>query len=51
MGKITGSEEPNRAVIIGNHRDAWSYGAMDPSSGSAVLVKSSFFLAPLKKKV
>lgn len=42
VGKITGSEEPNRAVIIGNHRDAWSHGAMDPSSGSAVLVKLHF---------
>ncbi|GAA5797102.1 hypothetical protein HPULCUR_002481 [Helicostylum pulchrum] len=39
VGKITGSEEPNRAVIIGNHRDAWSHGAMDPSSGSAVLME------------
>lgn len=38
VGKITGNEEPNRAIIIGNHRDAWSHGAIDPSSGSAVLV-------------
>ena len=29
----TSSEE----VILGNHRDAWVYGAGDPSSGSAVL--------------
>ena len=39
IGRIEGSEEPNRAIIIGNHRDAWGYGAADPSSGSAVMVK------------
>lgn len=43
IGKIAGSIEPDRAIIIGNHRDAWYHGAMDPSSGSAVLV--SLFLA------
>jgi N-acetylated-alpha-linked acidic dipeptidase len=39
IGKIKGTSEPNRTVIIGNHRDAWGYGAVDPSSGSAVMVK------------
>ena len=39
IGRIEGSEEPNRAIIIGNHRDAWGYGAADSSSGSAVMVK------------
>ncbi|XP_064642065.1 N-acetylated-alpha-linked acidic dipeptidase 2-like isoform X2 [Lineus longissimus] len=37
IGYIRGSEEPDRYVIIGNHRDAWSYGAQDPGSGTAVL--------------
>ena len=26
-------------VILGNHRDAWVYGAADPSSGTATLVE------------
>ncbi|KAI9494175.1 hypothetical protein BDB00DRAFT_762385 [Zychaea mexicana] len=39
VGRIQGSEEPNRAIIIGNHRDAWGYGAADPSSGSAVMLE------------
>jgi N-acetylated-alpha-linked acidic dipeptidase len=26
-------------VILGNHRDAWAYGGVDPSSGSAALVE------------
>ncbi|PKA66060.1 putative glutamate carboxypeptidase 2 [Apostasia shenzhenica] len=35
---IEGSEEPDRYVILGNHRDAWTYGAVDPNSGTAVLL-------------
>mmetsp|Transcript_21080 Transcript_21080/g.31379 ORF Transcript_21080/g.31379 Transcript_21080/m.31379 type:complete len:402 (+) Transcript_21080:205-1410(+) len=38
VGKIVGSVEPDRYVIIGNHRDAWGFGAMDPHSGSISLV-------------
>ena len=28
----------DRIVLIGNHRDAWVYGAGDPSSGTACLI-------------
>ncbi|BAT86382.1 hypothetical protein VIGAN_04402300 [Vigna angularis var. angularis] len=35
---IKGSEEPDRCVLLGNHRDAWTYGAVDPSSGTAALL-------------
>jgi len=34
-GRIRGSETPDQMVVLGNHRDAWVYGAVDPSSGSA----------------
>jgi N-acetylated-alpha-linked acidic dipeptidase len=34
MGKIAGSVEPDRIVILGNHRDAWTFGAGDPVSGT-----------------
>ena len=34
-GRITGTEEPGKYVVLGNHRDAWVYGAVDPSSGTA----------------
>ncbi|ORZ25379.1 hypothetical protein BCR42DRAFT_340415 [Absidia repens] len=40
IGRINGTEEPDHAVIIGNHRDAWVYGAVDPSSGSAALLET-----------
>ncbi|KAF2289572.1 hypothetical protein GH714_037219 [Hevea brasiliensis] len=35
---IRGLEEPDRYVILGNHRDAWTYGAVDPNSGTAALL-------------
>ena len=35
IATIKGSAEPDRWVMIGNHRDAWVYGAVDPSSGTA----------------
>lgn len=35
---IRGLEEPDRYVLLGNHRDAWTYGAVDPNSGTAALL-------------
>lgn len=39
MGKINGLEQPEKSVIVGNHRDAWCFGATDPGSGTAVLLE------------
>jgi N-acetylated-alpha-linked acidic dipeptidase len=47
-GKIRGREEPEREVIVGNHRDAWIYGGVDPSSGSAALMELARALGQLK---
>ncbi|XP_021351946.1 glutamate carboxypeptidase 2-like [Mizuhopecten yessoensis] len=41
FGIIRGAIEPDRYVLIGNHRDAWVFGAMDPSSGTAVMKEVS----------
>jgi N-acetylated-alpha-linked acidic dipeptidase len=38
-GKIRGTTEPDRWVIVGNHRDAWVFGGVDPSSGSASMME------------
>jgi len=38
-GSIKGEEEPDRLVIIGNHRDAWVYGAGDPHSGTSTMLE------------
>nr|XP_009422239.2 N-acetylated-alpha-linked acidic dipeptidase 2 isoform X3 [Pan troglodytes] len=37
VGTIRGSVEPDRYVILGGHRDSWVFGAIDPTSGVAVL--------------
>ena len=39
LGKISGIEQSEKSIIIGNHYDAWSFGAVDPGSGTAVLVE------------
>jgi N-acetylated-alpha-linked acidic dipeptidase len=36
---IKGSEDPGEAVLVGNHRDAWVFGGLDPSSGTACLME------------
>lgn len=39
IASIKGSVEPDRWVVVGNHRDAWVYGAVDPSSGTAATLE------------
>ncbi len=40
IGRIEGSQDPGSWVIVGNHRDAWVYGAVDPSSGTAAMLEA-----------
>jgi N-acetylated-alpha-linked acidic dipeptidase len=40
IGKIKGTEYPDEWVVAGNHRDAWVYGAVDPSSGTAAMLEA-----------
>jgi N-acetylated-alpha-linked acidic dipeptidase len=40
IGKADGSQDPDAWVIVGNHRDAWVYGAADPSSGTAAMLEA-----------
>ena len=46
---IKGLIEPDRYVLMGNHRDAWVFGAVDPSSGTAVLMELSRAMAQMVK--
>ncbi|XP_014393506.1 PREDICTED: N-acetylated-alpha-linked acidic dipeptidase-like protein isoform X2 [Myotis brandtii] len=50
LGIIRGAVEPDRYVLYGNHRDSWVHGAVDPSSGTAVLLELSRVLGTLLKK-
>ena len=45
IGVIYGSEEPDRYVMLGNHRDAWGFGALDPNSGTAQMMEVARVLA------
>jgi N-acetylated-alpha-linked acidic dipeptidase len=49
IGTIRGSTQPEALVIAGNHRDAWVYGAADPSSGTAAMLESVHGLGELLK--
>ena len=46
---IRGRDQPDQMVIVGNHRDAWIYGGVDPSSGSAALVELARTLGALTR--
>jgi N-acetylated-alpha-linked acidic dipeptidase len=48
--RIRGSEAPDEWVILGNHRDAWVYGAVDPSSGTASMLELTRDLGQLLKR-
>lgn len=50
IGKIPGSKYPNEWVVVGNHRDAWVYGAVDPNSGTAAMLESVHGLGELLKQ-
>uniref|UniRef100_A0AAX7TL81 Uncharacterized protein n=1 Tax=Astatotilapia calliptera TaxID=8154 RepID=A0AAX7TL81_ASTCA len=50
MGFIRGSVEPDRYVIYGNHRDSWVHGAIDPSSGTSVMLEITRVLGKMVKQ-
>jgi N-acetylated-alpha-linked acidic dipeptidase len=49
-GRIRGSELPDEWVVLGNHRDAWVFGAVDPSSGTASMMELTRALGQLKQQ-
>ncbi|KAH3845996.1 hypothetical protein DPMN_088291, partial [Dreissena polymorpha] len=49
FGIIRGAVEPDRYVLVGNHRDAWVFGALDPSSGTAAMMEMSRVMGNLLK--
>jgi N-acetylated-alpha-linked acidic dipeptidase len=41
FGEMKGSEQPDSIVMIGSHRDAMTFGAIDPGSGTTVLLQDA----------
>jgi N-acetylated-alpha-linked acidic dipeptidase len=55
IGRIPGSDagddaNPQSMVIAGNHRDAWTYGAVDPNSGTAAMLEAVHGIGALLKE-
>jgi len=49
VGRLRGSERPDEWVVLGNHRDAWVFGGVDPSSGSATMMETARAFGELKR--
>ena len=49
VGRLRGRERPDEWVILGNHRDAWVYGGVDPGSGTASLMETARAFGELKR--
>jgi len=49
IGMVKGSEQPNEWVVLGNHRDAWVFGAVDPNSGTASQLEAVHGIGALLK--
>lgn len=47
VATLTGSQEPDRVVLMGNHHDATAYGGVDPGSGTAVMLEVANAFAQL----
>jgi len=45
--RLRGSEFPDEWILLGNHRDAWEFGGVDPSSGTASLMELTRALGTL----
>jgi N-acetylated-alpha-linked acidic dipeptidase len=48
--RIRGADLPDEWIILGNHRDAWVFGAFDPSSGTASMLELTRDLGQLLKR-
>ncbi len=50
IARIRGTQEPEEIVLVGNHRDSWAYGGVDPSSGTTSLLEMARILGALLRE-
>ncbi len=48
--RMRGAEFPDEWILVGNHRDAWEFGGVDPSSGTASMLEMTRALGELKRQ-
>jgi N-acetylated-alpha-linked acidic dipeptidase len=46
---LRGTDDPDELIVVGNHRDAWVYGGVDPSSGTACMMELARALGEAKR--
>ncbi len=49
-GRIRGAQLPDEWIVLGNHRDAWVFGGVDPSSGTASMMELTRALGKLARQ-
>ena len=49
VATVRGSGVPEEWVVLGNHRDAWAYGAVDPNSGTVAFLEMARGLGALMR--
>jgi N-acetylated-alpha-linked acidic dipeptidase len=50
IARIDGTDLKDRWVVLGNHRDAWVFGAVDPNSGTSAMLEVGRGLGELLKQ-
>src|SRR5208282_5390445 len=48
--RMIGAELPDQWIVMGNHRDAWVFGGVDPSSGTATMMEMTRALGVLRQQ-
>lgn len=49
-GRIKGEELPDDWIVLGNHHDAWVFGGVDPSSGTASMMEMTKAFGEMKAR-
>ena len=49
IARIEGEQEKDRWIVMGNHRDAWTFGAVDPNSGTTAMLEAAHGFSQLLK--
>ena len=50
VGRITGAVAPDEWIIVGSHRDAWTFGASDSVSGHVSMMAVARAMSEMTKK-
>jgi N-acetylated-alpha-linked acidic dipeptidase len=49
VARLTGARQPDRGVLLGTHHDAWTFGGVDPGTGTAALLELGRSLGELRR--